>query len=58
MTALGVVYPQYLVVDPTTMKETFFFHLNTFKIAFYNPCKIGGLDQDVLPLLSTHMFDL
>jgi hypothetical protein len=28
------------------------------KVAFCNLHKIGGLDQDVLSLLLTHMFDL
>jgi hypothetical protein len=28
------------------------------KVVFCNPHKIGGLDQDVSPLLSTHMLDL
>jgi hypothetical protein len=58
MITLGVVYPQYWVVDPIATKYTLFFHLSTLKMAFCNPHKIGGLDQDVFPLLSTHMFDL
>jgi hypothetical protein len=57
MIALGVVYPQYWVVD-STIAEDFFSHLSTLKVAFCNPHKIGGLDQDVHPLLSTHMLDL
>ncbi len=57
MITLGVVYPQYWVVD-STIVEFFFFHLSTLKVAFCNPRKIGGLDEDVHPLLSTHMLDL
>jgi hypothetical protein len=58
MNALSVVYPQYWVVDLTVAKFFFFSHLSTLKAAFCNPRKIGGLDQDVPLLLSTHMFDL
>jgi hypothetical protein len=42
MIALGVVYPQYWVADPIASEET-------LKVAFCNPRKIGGLDQDVYP---------
>jgi hypothetical protein len=58
MTASGVVYPQYWVVNSTIVKEFFFSHFNMLKGTFCNPCKIGGLDQDVPPFLSTHMLDL
>jgi hypothetical protein len=58
MTTLGVVYAQYWAVDLTIAEKTFFFHLNMLKATFCNLHKIGGLDQDVLQLLSTHMFDL
>jgi hypothetical protein len=58
MTTLGVVYPQYWVVDSITMEDTFFSHLSMLKMAFRNPHKIGGLDQNVSPLLSAHMLDL
>jgi hypothetical protein len=58
MTALGVVYPQYWVAYLTIAKEIFCSHFNMLKVTFCNPCKIGGLDQDVLPLLSAHKLDL
>jgi hypothetical protein len=58
MVTSSVVYPQYWAVDLTTAEKTFSFHLNMLKAAFCNPHKIGGLDQDVLPLLLAHMFDL
>ncbi len=38
--------------------RNYFSHLSTLKTTFCNPRKIGGLDQDVLPLLLTHMLDL
>jgi hypothetical protein len=58
MTTLGVVYPQYWDVDLIIVEENFFSHLSTLKVAFCNPCKISGLDQDVLPFLLAHMLDL
>jgi hypothetical protein len=58
MTTLGVVHPQYWVIDLTTIEKTFFFHLSMLKAAICNLRKIGGLDQNVPPLLSTHMLDL
>jgi hypothetical protein len=58
MIALGVVYPLYWIIDPTTTKEIFFSHFNTLKVVFCSLRKIGGLDQNVPPLFSTHMFDL
>jgi len=58
MIALGVMYTQYWDVDSIAIEETFFPHLSTLKMAFYFPCKINGLDQNVLPFLSTHMLNL
>jgi len=58
VTTLGVVYPQYWAIDPIVAEKTFFSHLNTLKVAFCNPYKIGGLDQDVPPLLLAHIFNL
>jgi hypothetical protein len=58
MTTSGVVYPQYWAVDLITAEKIFFSHLNMLKAASCYPHKIGGLDQDVPPLLSAHMFDL
>jgi hypothetical protein len=56
--ALGVVYPQYWAIDSIATEETFFSHLSMFKMAFCNPHKIGGMDQDVPPLLLAHTLDL
>jgi hypothetical protein len=55
MIALGVVY---WVANPITTKKNKNSHLNMLKVAFCNPHKIGGLDQDVFPLFLLHMFDL
>jgi hypothetical protein len=58
MITLGVVYPQYWAVDPIIVENIFFSHLNTLKVVFCNPHKIGGLDQDVPPLLLAHILNL
>jgi hypothetical protein len=56
MITLDVVYPQDWATDLIATKKIS--HLNMLKMTFCNPCKIGGLDQDVPPLLSAHMLDL
>jgi hypothetical protein len=58
MTTLGVVYPQYWATNSIAMEKILFSYLSMLKTTFCNPCKIGGLDQDVLPLLLAHMLDL